>query len=320
MYNSDSLLKTAHFNLFLFYWNLMDLIKRLMFCPFNVQMVVTRRCNLDCSYCNEYDNTSKDVSYKLLYSNIRKLERLGAFSLTFTGGEPLLHPKLISIIRYAKNRLPIVTLITNGFLLTKEKISQMQDAGLDHIQLSIDGLHENGNTKKTMDNLKDKLELLKTAHLSVTINSVIGSVVPEEVEEIIRVSKEFGFKYTTGIMHDENGRMDMDEEKRRSYEFLGKLKNRRYLGFIDFEKKLIEKGSWDFKCRAGSRFLYVDEIGSVHWCSQTKDKFTKPLKEYAFHDLQDQFYEPKPCSSLCTIGCVRRSSFFDGFRRQSKRE
>ena len=36
---------------------------------------------------------------------------------------------------------------------------------------------------------------------------------------------------------------------------------------------MIESGEAPFKCRSGSRYLYVDEFGSVHWCYQTRDEF-----------------------------------------------
>ena len=71
-----------------------------------------------------------------------------------------------------------------------------------------------------------------------------------------------------------------------------------------------------FKCRAGARYLYLDEHGLVHWCSQQRQDFEKPLADYSVKDLKDQFYKYKDCSLLCTVGCARTSSAYDEWRRQ----
>src|SRR5690606_17565245 len=57
--------------------------------PFLAQVVVTRRCNLSCGYCNEYDDVSKPVPAEVLEQRIDHLAELGTLVVTLTGGEPL---------------------------------------------------------------------------------------------------------------------------------------------------------------------------------------------------------------------------------------
>ena len=83
------------------------------------QVVVTRRCNLSCGYCNEYDDFSAPVPLADLVARVDHLARLKTASITFTGGEPLLHPDLDEVIRAARRHGMIVTMITNGFRLTQ---------------------------------------------------------------------------------------------------------------------------------------------------------------------------------------------------------
>ena len=78
----------------------------------------------------------------------------------------------------------------------------------------------------------------------------------------------------------------------------------------------MRDGVADFKCRAGSRYLYIDEYGLVNWCSQQRGVFTKPLLEYTWADLREQFYTVKGCAPTCTVGCVRTASRFDEWRAQ----
>src|SRR5580698_1394185 len=87
--------------------------------PLLAQVVVTRRCNLACGYCNEYDDFSPPVPTNDLLARIDHLAKLKTASITFTGGEPLLHPELDRLIAAARAHGMIVTIITNGFRLTR---------------------------------------------------------------------------------------------------------------------------------------------------------------------------------------------------------
>jgi MoaA/NifB/PqqE/SkfB family radical SAM enzyme len=74
--------------------------------PFLAQMVVTRRCNLSCSYCFEFDKTSAPVPYELLEQRLQKLKELRAWVVCLIGGEPTLHPDLIKVVRSRTSTAP----------------------------------------------------------------------------------------------------------------------------------------------------------------------------------------------------------------------
>ncbi|MEZ4747561.1 MAG: radical SAM protein, partial [Calditrichia bacterium] len=101
--------------------------------PLLAQLVVTRRCNLSCAYCNEYDNFSAPIPFDALKSRITKLARLNTFAITLTGGEPMLHPDIDRIIRYINSLGLVSTIITNGYLLTKDRIELLNEAGLHEL-------------------------------------------------------------------------------------------------------------------------------------------------------------------------------------------
>jgi MoaA/NifB/PqqE/SkfB family radical SAM enzyme len=90
--------------------------------PILAQIIPIRRCNLDCSYCNEYDKTSAPVPLESMLRRIDRLADLGTTIITLSGGEPTLHPDLDAIIRRIRARGAIATLITNGLLLTPDRI------------------------------------------------------------------------------------------------------------------------------------------------------------------------------------------------------
>src|SRR5215217_9339181 len=68
--------------------------------PIHAQVVVTRRCNLSCGYCYEYDKVSKPVPPEVLKARIDELKRLKTVFVTLNGGEPLLHPQITDLVRY----------------------------------------------------------------------------------------------------------------------------------------------------------------------------------------------------------------------------
>jgi MoaA/NifB/PqqE/SkfB family radical SAM enzyme len=113
-------------------------------------IIPIRRCNLSCTYCNEYDDFSKPVPTEVMIGRINKLADLGTSILTISGGEPLLHPELDEIIAAMRRRGVMAGMITNGYLLTAERVQRLNRAGLDHLQISIDNVKPDDVSKKSL--------------------------------------------------------------------------------------------------------------------------------------------------------------------------
>ena len=96
--------------------------------PVMAHIIPIRRCNLSCGYCNEYDDFSKPIPLEVMYQRIDYLGRLGTTIITFSGGEPLLHPDLDDLIRRVRHNGALACLITNGYLLTAERIERLNAA------------------------------------------------------------------------------------------------------------------------------------------------------------------------------------------------
>src|SRR5207244_5085874 len=138
-------------------------------------IVPIRRCNLACAYCNEYDDFSPPVPTDEMMRRIDRLAYLKTAIVTISGGEPLMHPLVETIIRRIRYHGMIAGIITNGYLLTPKKIVALNLAGLEHLQISIDNIQPDDVSKKSLKVLERKLEhLAEFAEFSVNINSVIG--------------------------------------------------------------------------------------------------------------------------------------------------
>jgi hypothetical protein len=118
------------------------------------------------------------------------------------------------------------------------------------------------------------------------------------------------------VVHDEHGRLQLAPAERAAYAEVKRRIGRKADEAHAYRNSLIEHGSAPFKCRSGARYLYVDEFGAVHWCSQTRGVFTKQLLDYTLDDLRQQFHTPKQCNPTCTVGCARTASAVDQWRRQ----
>src|SRR5215510_591998 len=67
-----------------------------------VHVIPMRRCNLDCGYCNEYDQVSKPVPLEEMKRRLCYLAAMGTTIITMSRGEPLMHPDLKEVIRHIR--------------------------------------------------------------------------------------------------------------------------------------------------------------------------------------------------------------------------
>ena len=259
-----------------------------------------------------------------MYRRIDHLGRLGTAMIGISGGEPLTHPQLDDIIRRMRRTGAIAGMITNGYLLNRERIERLNRAGLDHMQISIDNVEPDEVSKKSLKVLDKKLEMLaEYAEFHVNINSVVGG----------------GFKNPEGRAGDwEAGagagvRVDDRDYPRRGrateaagrgeariYFAMRDRKKTNYAQFDEFQDAIAKGEPNDWRCRAGSRYLYICEDGLVHYCSQQRGYPGVPIAEYTTADVKREFLTAKSCAPNCTIGCVHRISISitGGRRRRAK--
>jgi MoaA/NifB/PqqE/SkfB family radical SAM enzyme len=292
--------------------------------PLLAQVVVTRRCNLACGYCNEYDDFSAPVPTKDLLARVDHLAALKTATITFTGGEPLLHPDLDKLIRAARDHGMLVTIITNGFKLTRKWIDRFNAAGLQGMQISIDNLEPDDVSMKSLHSVKGKLALLaEHARFKVNVNSVLG-ISDERTADVIEVAKtaaHYGLQHSVGVLHDHTGTLKpLSPKQMDAYEQVTKISPSIVHGFNYrlFQGNLMHGKSNDWKCRAGARYLYVTEDGRVHWCSQQRGYPGIPLLDYGREDIIREFHTEKSCAPTCTLSCVHQTSLFDRYRGKQR--
>src|SRR5271170_3228969 len=286
--------------------------------PLLAHLIPIRRCNLSCTYCNEFDDFSKPVPTDEMLRRVDRLGDLGTSVITISGGEPLLHPQLDDIIHHMRKRRIVSGLITNGYLLVEERIQRLNRAGLEWLQISIDNVNPDEVSKKSLKVLDRKLELLaEHADFHVNINSVVGSGIahPQDALVIGKRAIELGFTSTIGIIHDGTGQLQpLGEEERRIYHEMQALEKSSFTRVNAFQDNIAKGLPNDWRCRAGARYLYICENGLVHYCSQQRGYPGVPLETYSRDDLRREYLTEKSCAPHCTVSCVHQVSIFDSWR------
>ena len=136
--------------------------------PYRMDLVITYRCNNDCPHCyNARLRSYPELTTEEWKRIIDILWDMSIPHLIFTGGEPTLREDLTELIRYAEEKGQITGLNTNGRRLASAGyVDQLVDAGLDHIQITLEShdpqihdemVHHQGAWKQTVSGLENSL-------------------------------------------------------------------------------------------------------------------------------------------------------------------
>ncbi len=160
-----------------------------------VCLFLTLKCNQNCRYCHRFLGID-EVSFEDNKRIINKIAEDGIKNMTFTGGEPLLYPNIIELVKLAKEKGLKVKLITNGSVLANNPKMREIYNYLDSITFSIDSCDNEINEKlgrsyKHAENIKTVLESLKGKELNVNINTVVSRVNIEKLEELGQFLREY---------------------------------------------------------------------------------------------------------------------------------
>lgn len=296
--------------------NLLSAVPRMLFtnAPLDAQLIVTRRCNLSCGYCHEYDNVSEPVPVDDLKRRIDALHRLGAANITLLGGEPLMHPDIAEIVVYAGHKSN-VSLVTNGFLLRNSVIESLNQAGLNNLTVSVDTLTADLTRyiQKSFRSLKTRLERLRQlAKFDVHVTAVLCESSRDDFRQLVDEVQGMGFRMSINLIHNSRGYIAVQGQPYIDlYEDF--YRTGKPFTFLDYEygKSLLAGETPDWTCRAGARYMYVDEHGKVQLCASQLGRLAKPIEEYTRTDLNEQASTRKGCEEGCSVGCAFRCSILD---------
>lgn len=137
---------------------------------------ITTRCNLKCKHCRT-EEVNYDLSLEQVETIAQKLAHPQRRIVFLSGGEPLIRKDIVQIVSIFKKYIPCVCINTNSLLLNEELLDKLIDAGLNYIQVSLDGLQETHDYMRgagNFDKAIDKLKMINSKKIKLHISCCIS--------------------------------------------------------------------------------------------------------------------------------------------------
>jgi pyrroloquinoline quinone biosynthesis protein E len=167
--------------------------------PLGMLAELTHRCPLHCPYCSnpiELVTRSNELSTEDWLSVLSQARELGVLQVHMSGGEPLVRPDLPSLVEHASSLGCYVNLVTSGLGLTEERLTDLADRGLAHVQLSVQGA--DAEIANKIAGVKAHLPKLAAARvvkklgLPLTVNVVLHRANHHQVGALIDLAENMG--------------------------------------------------------------------------------------------------------------------------------
>ena len=283
--------------------------------PLQCSLYVTDRCNLDCSYCTEYDNSQPHPSISDLKKWAHKIRELGTMRIALVGGEPLTHPDIVELVRYCRDLGFATSLTTNGFLLTRKRLQELEDAGLQVMQISVDRMTPSPITKKTFKTILPKLDYFKDSKISLHITGVLCQDTLPESTAVLETGLSRGIPTEVRLVHADP--TSFYRVQRGSPEalknFIEWMIQRKQNGekihtneaVLDYQLSLLSGNPTEWTCMAGYKLFFVSAQGKFWECSMVKTE--QHIMDITLDDLYAN-YRKKPCQAGCGVYCAVSTS------------
>jgi radical SAM protein with 4Fe4S-binding SPASM domain len=279
-----------------------------IYAPFLVVWDFTHKCNLNCKHC--YSNSGQALETELRTKEaidvVNQLADFGVTALAFSGGEPLSRSDFFEVARHAVDKGLYVSVATNGTLLTIKNVKKIKKAGINYVEISIDGAsaktHDSfrGVPKSAIKGLKNCVEeeLCACVATTATKNNL------KEIPAIVDLAEKIGAERFTYFNFIPTGRgkelydQDVSPEEREelmSY-LLGRISNgskitilttapqlarlaiqrqgegnemamsMAHMQTIKVSKKAVSLADFIGGCGAGRLYCSLSPYGDVHPC------------------------------------------------------
>jgi MoaA/NifB/PqqE/SkfB family radical SAM enzyme len=279
--------------------------------PLQCSLYLTDRCNLDCSYCTEYDNSRPHPRLEDLKTWIRKIRELGTTRIALVGGEPLLHPDVVGVVRYCRELGFATSVTTNGFLLTRKLLRDLEDAGLQVMQISVDRMTPSPVTKKSFKTILPKLDYFKDSKISLHITGVICQDTLPESRAVLETGLSRGIPTEVRLVHaDPTNRFRVERGSREELEaFIDSLIERKRRGekihtteaILNYQRSLLRNEPVEWTCMAGYKLFFVSAQGEFWICSMVHTD--KHIMDVTLDDLYAN-NRKKSCQAGCGVYCA----------------
>ncbi len=303
--------------------------KKMVIGPENANVSITNFCNYQCIFCSCHSNLfrkkhsfdrkeifkNKSMDFEIFKGLLKSLNKLGTRLVNIAGmGEPFLHPNLIGMIRYAREKKILTAISTNGSLLNPKLINKLVDAGLNGISISLNAgtnetyikLHPTAKPG-TFEKIKENIKLLSKSNIVVRISFVMNKYNCNEFNEMVNriinlnvdvvdFSPFKGYRDTSNLEIEKERQIKLNNKISKLKGLLDKkgiIHNLPlYLKFYNLNTKPILT---KIMCFGPYSFTHIREDGSVYLCCLCSKKLgninEKPFDKIWFSKKYNLFRE-----------------------------
>lgn len=294
--------------------------------PSVCQFAVTSACNARCGFCSfAVDKLPEEMKFFVTLDEAKEaaeiLYRNGVYFMIYVGGEPLLHPQIEEMIAHAASIGMAPMLVTNGGLLTSDRIKRLAEAGLVSVIISIDAAeveaHEqNRGLRGVCDRIRAANQAFKQYKIgttaSVTMSRLIDDyrALPPFLKDLGFDSVTFSYPLTTlassYLGYAESDLVDFTPEELDSrFEAVKALKQEFHVvnptASIEDMQRHLKGEPEQFGCLGGWKFFYLDWNLDLYRCHN----WEKPLCNVRDFDGSQRVRDN--CTA-CMMDCYRDSS------------
>lgn len=271
--------------------------------PFQVLIQVTNRCNMRCSFCDFWPNGVAPAE-EMTLDDYRRLEedlsRLGTFLISIEGGEPMLRPDIVEIVRiFGRRHLPM--LYTNGWFIEEANARALFDAGVINVGVSLDYAdaerHDRqrdlpGTWARAWQAVRTLRSVAPHGSRSVHVMTVLMRDTIDELEKLLQVSAAHDVGHCITLLSVNGFRRGEKGGEWPAAPISVKLVElwRRYPHFRIFREYLDNmdpflEGQLEARCRAGWQSFNIDHVGSVSPCIEKIDQPVGNVRTESLADL-----------------------------------
>jgi len=305
--------------------------------PIGMLAELTYRCPLQCTYCSnpvELNRYTAELPRDGWLDVLEQARRLGVLQVHFSGGEPLLRPDLVDLVRRARELGLYTNLITSGIPLRAERWHQLVEAGLDHLQLSIqDDRPVEADRMAGIPAYQRKINVAREAGVPLTINVVLHAGNVGRIEALADLAAGLGAdrlelahtQYYGWGLRNRASLLPSAEQVELANEAVAAVHERYSMEIVYVEPDHLTGRPKPCMNGWGSRQFVVNPVGTVLPCLAADqlpglgpvNVDDQPLRDIwfdsaAFNRFRGTDWLPEPCHS-----CALREVDFGGCRCQA---
>lgn len=244
----------------------------------NINLILTRMCNLNCVYCFS-ERRKENLDFNNLMQLIDQLDEFEDFTFNLTGGEPFLYPNITDVIEIIGKKKGKCNIFTNGTIINK-KILQILKKYNYRLFISLDSLNEsiNDQLRGKLNTVLENIQMICSEGILVTIECVLSKKNYHEIGKMIDFTRSKGLEIHFNPIADDSIELSLSNLEKSELENLLKsifaykdlMDKRNFYYIYAFLKNINIKKL--MPCNIPENNIVIDSDGNAYSCYYNKKK------------------------------------------------